>query len=86
MGTLPEEEEFGEAEYMLRFPSADTAAFVQRELREKGYEVEVVRSASEESWELHVRWKGWRSARAARHEPCWMRRVAAYNGGTLLTG
>ena len=79
---MPDDELFEQVEYTLRFPAAETAEHVGRELNEKGYEVEVAASAGA-TWEVHVRWKGWRSARASRQEPRWMRRVATHNGGSL---
>jgi hypothetical protein len=82
LGAMAADESFGEAEYTLRFPAAETAEHVRRELSEKGYEVEVASPAAG-AWDVHVRWKGWRSARVARTEPDWMRRVAAHNGGSL---
>jgi hypothetical protein len=81
---MPDDQEFGEAEYTLRFPTADAADFVRRELHAKAYEVQIVPSADEASWEVQVRWKGWRSARVARLEPGWMGRVATHNGGSLV--
>jgi len=79
---MAEGESFGEAEYTLRFPAAETAEHVRRELSEKGYEVEVASSAAG-AWDVQVRWKGWRPAQVARAEPGWMRGVAAHNGGSL---
>jgi hypothetical protein len=78
-----EGEEPGEAHYTLRFAAADVAEYVGRELRAKGYEVQVSAAPDETSWEVHVRWQGSRSARVARSEPDWMRRVATRNGGIL---
>jgi hypothetical protein len=79
---MAEGESFGEVEYTLRFPAAETAEHVRRELSEKGYEVEVAPSAAG-AWDVRVRWKGWRQAHVARAEPGWMRRFAAHNGGSL---
>jgi hypothetical protein len=79
---MPDDELFEQVEYTLRFPAAGAAEDVRRYLDEKGYEVEVAASAGA-TWELHVRWKGRRSARASRQEPGWMRRVATHNGGSL---
>lgn len=38
---MPDDELFEQVEYTLRFPPAETAEHVGRELDEKGYEVEV---------------------------------------------
>lgn len=79
---MPDDALFEQVEYTLCFSAAETAEHVGRELDEKGYEVEVAASAGS-TWEVHVRWKGWRSARASRQEPRRMRRVATHNGGSL---
>jgi hypothetical protein len=79
---MPAADSFEEVEYTLRFPSAENAEHVRLALNEKGYEVEVAASSGA-TWELHIRWKGWRSARASRQEQHWMRRVATHNGGSL---
>ena len=82
LSAMPAAESFEQVEYTLRFPAAETAEHVRRELDEKGYEVEVAASTGA-TWEVHVRSKGWRSAHASRQEPQWMRRVATNNGGSL---
>jgi hypothetical protein len=73
---------FEQVEYTLRFPAAETVERVRTQLNEKGYEVEIGASAGA-TWEVHVRWKGWRSVRASRQERHWIQRVATHNGGSL---